>query len=227
MFGDGITALVDRAAAAAGRAVGFRRRLSSGGSSSSDSGGFSGGGGSFGGGGASEAGRLELVAMGIRRIGKHLLEHRWRARRIFTPGYWLRSSRRSRRARPRIPARSAFVVEGALDGAPLFRDQSARRARAGYLFATADLGHRPQQRRADLSAARRPPCRDRRRSRHRRQSRRRRLGENLRGHGNRFQGGKFRERRIKGIAAVSRQLARYFPAQGAGPNELPDAPVVM
>jgi hypothetical protein len=26
---------------------------------------------------------------------------------------------------------------------------------------------------------------------------------------------------------VSRQLARFYPAHGKGPNELPDAPVVM
>ena len=45
--------------------------------------------------------------MGIKRIGKHLLEHRWRVRRIFRPPCWRRSSRRSRPARPRIPARSA------------------------------------------------------------------------------------------------------------------------
>jgi uncharacterized membrane protein len=32
---------------------------------------------------------------------------------------------------------------------------------------------------------------------------------------------------IEGIEAVSRQLAMHFPAHGAGPNELPDAPVVM
>jgi uncharacterized membrane protein len=32
---------------------------------------------------------------------------------------------------------------------------------------------------------------------------------------------------VKGIEAVSRQLAEQFPKQGAGPNELPDAPVVI
>jgi uncharacterized membrane protein len=32
---------------------------------------------------------------------------------------------------------------------------------------------------------------------------------------------------IKGIQAVSRELAAHFPRQGANPNELPDAPVVM
>ena len=42
-----------------------------------------------------------------------------------------------------------------------------------------------------------------------------------------FRSGNFAGGVIKGIAAVSRQLAQYFPKHGAGPNELPDAPVVM
>jgi uncharacterized membrane protein len=32
---------------------------------------------------------------------------------------------------------------------------------------------------------------------------------------------------IKGIAAVSRELAAHFPRSGGGVNELPDAPVVI
>ena len=32
---------------------------------------------------------------------------------------------------------------------------------------------------------------------------------------------------IKGIEAVSRELAKHFPDAGGGPNELPDAPVVI
>ena len=32
---------------------------------------------------------------------------------------------------------------------------------------------------------------------------------------------------IKGIEAVSRELAKHFPKHGGGPNELPDAPVVI
>jgi uncharacterized membrane protein len=39
--------------------------------------------------------------------------------------------------------------------------------------------------------------------------------------------GKFEAGVIKGIEAVSRQLAAHFPKHGAGKNELPDAPVVM
>ena len=42
-----------------------------------------------------------------------------------------------------------------------------------------------------------------------------------------FKAGKFESGVIRGIEAVSRQLARYFPAHGKGPNELPDAPVVL
>ena len=42
-----------------------------------------------------------------------------------------------------------------------------------------------------------------------------------------FRAGNFGSGVIKGIEAVSRELAKYFPAQGKGPNELPDAPVVM
>jgi uncharacterized membrane protein len=32
---------------------------------------------------------------------------------------------------------------------------------------------------------------------------------------------------IKGIEAVSRELAAHFPKSSGGSNELPDAPVVM
>jgi uncharacterized membrane protein len=42
-----------------------------------------------------------------------------------------------------------------------------------------------------------------------------------------FKAGHFESGVIKGIGEVSQQLAKYFPKSGAGPNELPDAPVVM
>ena len=42
-----------------------------------------------------------------------------------------------------------------------------------------------------------------------------------------FKAGNFEGGVIKGIEAVSRQLAKYFPKHGGGRNELPDAPVVM
>src|SRR4029079_7443826 len=42
-----------------------------------------------------------------------------------------------------------------------------------------------------------------------------------------FRAGDFEGGVLKGIAAVSRELAAHFPRRGAGPNELPDAPVVL
>ena len=42
-----------------------------------------------------------------------------------------------------------------------------------------------------------------------------------------FKAGKFERGVIRGIEAVSRLLAQHFPAHGKGPNELPDAPVVI
>jgi uncharacterized membrane protein len=42
-----------------------------------------------------------------------------------------------------------------------------------------------------------------------------------------FKAGNFKGGVVRGIEAVSRQLAAHFPKRGAGPNELPDKPVVM
>ena len=42
-----------------------------------------------------------------------------------------------------------------------------------------------------------------------------------------FRAGNFAGGAIKGIQAVSRQLARHFPKHGGGNNELPDTPVVI
>ena len=42
-----------------------------------------------------------------------------------------------------------------------------------------------------------------------------------------FRAGDFESGVIKGVEAVSHELATHFPRSGAGPNELPDAPVVM
>src|SRR5665213_3587719 len=64
--------------------------------------------------------------MGIKRIGKHLLEHRWRVRRIFTPAVLAAIERAIKAGEATHSGQVRFVVEGALDGAPLFRDQSAR-----------------------------------------------------------------------------------------------------
>ena len=64
--------------------------------------------------------------MGIKRIGKHLLEHRWRVRRVFTPAVLAAIEQAIKAGEATHSGQVRFVVEGALDGAPLFRDQSAR-----------------------------------------------------------------------------------------------------
>src|ERR1700739_4386135 len=64
--------------------------------------------------------------MGIKRIGKHLIEHRWRARRVFTPKVLDRIEQATKAGEGTHSGQVRFVVEGALDGAPLLRDQPAR-----------------------------------------------------------------------------------------------------
>jgi uncharacterized membrane protein len=165
--------------------------------------------------------------MGIARIGKHLLEHHWRARRLFPPKALTAIEQAIKTGETTHSGQVRFVVEGALDGAPLFRDQPARE-RALDIFAQLRiwdtvhnngvliyllLADRDVEIVADRgidvkvgAAGWEKICRD------------------MEGD---FKAGKFESGVIRGIEAVSRQLARYFPAHGKGPNELPDAPVVI
>ena len=64
--------------------------------------------------------------MSIKRIGKHLLEHRWRVRRIFPPEALAVIERTIKAGEETHSGQVRFVVEGALDGKPLFWNQSAR-----------------------------------------------------------------------------------------------------
>src|ERR1700738_5734127 len=64
--------------------------------------------------------------MGIRRIGRHLLEHRWRGRRGFSPDVLAAIEQAIKAGEATHAGQVRFFVEGALDGAPLFRNQSAR-----------------------------------------------------------------------------------------------------
>jgi uncharacterized membrane protein len=165
--------------------------------------------------------------MDIGRIGKHLLEHRWRVRRLF-PRRVLDAIEQAITAGEATHAGQVrFVVEGALDGAPLFRGQSARE-RALDVFSQLriwDTAHNNgvliylllADRQVEIVADRgidakvgaagwAKICADMEAD---------------------FRSGNFGSGSIRGVEAVSRQLARFYPAQGKGPNELPDAPVVM
>jgi uncharacterized membrane protein len=165
--------------------------------------------------------------MGIKRIGKHLLAHHWQARRIFPPAVLAAIERAIKAGEATHAGQIRFVVEGALDGAPLLRNQSARE-RALDIFSQLriwDTAHNNgvliylllADHNVEIIADRgidakvgaagwAKICADMEVD---------------------FKAGNFEGGVIKGIAEVSRQLAVYFPKRGAGPNELPDAPVVM
>ena len=165
--------------------------------------------------------------MGIKRIGKHLIEHRWRVRRIFPREVLAVIEQAIKAGEATHSGQVRFVVEGALDGAPLFRDQPARE-RALDIFSRLriwDTAHNNgvliylllADRDVEIIADRgidakvgtegwEKICKA--------------METDFRA--NDFSGGV-----IRGIDAVSRQLAAHFPKHGGGRNELPDAPVVM
>jgi len=165
--------------------------------------------------------------MSIRRIGRHLLEHRWRLQRIFSPETLARIQQAITSGEAAHSGQLRFVVEGALDGAPLFRNQPARE-RALDIFSQLRiwdtaynngvliyllLADRDVEIVADrgIDAKVGPEGWER-------------ICKEMEID---FRAGNFERGVIKGIEAVSRELATHFPRSGAGPNELPDAPVVM
>jgi uncharacterized membrane protein YgcG len=165
--------------------------------------------------------------MKIKRIGKHLIEYHWRVRRIFPPSVLASIEQAIKAGEATHAGQVRFVVEGALDGATLFRDQPARE-RALDLFAHLriwDTAHNNgvliylllADRDVEIVADRgidakvgvrgwETICRDMESD---------------------FRAGHFERGVIKGIEAVSRQLAKYFPPDGHPRNELPDKPVVI
>src|SRR6266704_2921026 len=165
--------------------------------------------------------------MNIRRIGRHLLEYRWRVQRIFPPQVLSAIEQAIRAGEATHSGQVRFVVEGALDGAPLFRDQSARE-RALDIFSQLriwDTAHNNgvliylllADRNVEIVADRGIDAK---------------VGaagweKICRAMEVDFQAGNFAGGAIKGIQAVSRQLARHFPKHGPGRNELPDTPVVI
>ena len=165
--------------------------------------------------------------MGIKRIGRHLLQHRWRERRDFPPKTLAAIEAAIKAGEATHAGQVRFVVEGALDGAPLFRDQPAR-ARALDVFSqlriwdTADnngvliyllLADHDFEIVADRGIDAKVGAAG--------------WEEICKAMEADFRAGDFARGVIRGIDAVSRHLAAHFPRDGGGRNELPDAPVVM
>jgi uncharacterized membrane protein len=165
--------------------------------------------------------------MSIKRIGRHLVEHRWRARRIFPPSVLATIEQAIGAGEATHSGQVRFVVEGALDGAPLFRNESARE-RALDIFSQLriwDTAHNNgvliylllADRDVEIIADRGIDAK---------------VGSGgweqiCRMMETDFRAGEFEAGVIKGIEAVSKQLATHFPKHGGGNNELPDMPVVI
>ena len=165
--------------------------------------------------------------MSIKRITRHLLQHRWRVKQVFPQDVLDRIEQAIGQSETTHSGQVRFVVEGALDGVPLFRNQPARE-RALDVFShlriwdTAHnngiliyllLADRDVEIVADrgIDAKVGPEgweriCREMEAE---------------------FRTSQFERGVIKGIEAVSRELATHFPPQGPHRNELPDKPVVM
>jgi uncharacterized membrane protein len=165
--------------------------------------------------------------MGIKRIGRHLIEHRWRARRIFPRPVLAQIEQAITAGEATHSGQVRFVVEGSLDGKPLFKDQPARE-RALDIFShlriwdTADnngvlIYLLLADQKVEIVADRGIDARVGKAGWH----------AIVKAMEADFRAGDFAGGVIRGIEQVSRQLAAHFPRQGKGPNELPDAPVVM
>ncbi len=120
-----------------------------------------------------------------------------------------------------------FVVEGALDGAPLFSDQSARE-RALDVFSQLrmwDTEHNSgvliylllADRQVEIVADRGIHARAGSGA----------WAANCRDMQAAFKTASYQEGVVRGIQAVTRQLTEHFPAGAANRNELPDKPVVL
>ena len=165
--------------------------------------------------------------MGIKRIARHLVEHHWRARRVFTPRVLRAIEAATGAGEATHSGQVRFVVEGALDGRPLFHGQDARE-RALDIFSHLriwDTEHNNgvliylllADRNVEIIADRGIDAK---------------VGAEgwetiCRAMEADFRAGNFEGGVIKGIEAVSRELAKYFPPSGPHRNELPDSPVVI
>jgi len=165
--------------------------------------------------------------MSIRRITRHLLQHHWRAKQVFPKDVLDRIEQAIKRGEASHSGQVRFVVEGALDGGPLFRNQPARE-RALDVFSQLriwDTAHNNgvliylllADRDVEIIADRGIDAK---------------VGAEgwesiCRAMEAEFRLGQFERGVIGGIEAVSRELARHFPPRGPHANELPDAPVVM
>ena len=165
--------------------------------------------------------------MNIKRIAKHLLMTRWQVNRAFSRDSLIAIEQAIKASETAHVGEIRFAVEGALDGAPLFKGQSARE-RAIDVFSQLriwDTEHNNgvliylllADRDVEIVADRgihskvgagewESICRKMETA---------------------FKQANFEDGVISGIQAVTQHLMQHFPASAASRNELPDNPVVL
>ena len=165
--------------------------------------------------------------MDIKRIWRHLAMTHGRVNRAFPPAALGAIEQAIREGEGTHLGEVRFVVEGALDGAPLFNGQSARE-RALHLFSVLriwDTEHNSGvliyvlladgavEIVADRGIHARAGARDWVAICHAMEQA--------------FRTANFEQGAVRGVQGVARQLVNHFPARGHSPNELPDRPLVL
>lgn len=165
--------------------------------------------------------------MNIKRIAKHLLMTTWQVNRVFPSQTLITIEQAIKASETTHVGEIRFVVEGALDGMPLFKGQSARE-RAIEVFSQLRLWDTEHNnglllyllladRAVEIVADRglhakvgvqawEKICRQMETT---------------------FQQANYEGGVISGVQAVTQHLVAHFPAYGDGRNELPDRPVVL
>ncbi|MBN8969288.1 MAG: TPM domain-containing protein [Rhizobiales bacterium] len=165
--------------------------------------------------------------MGIKRIGTHLILGRRQVRKAFPRESLARIEKAIAASEKLHIGQIRFVVEGALEGRPLLGDQPAR-ARAIDVFSHLriwDTAHNNgvliylllADRDVEIVADRGIDAK---------------VGKAgwqdiCTAMESEFRCAKFEAGVLAGIAAVTKHLARHFPAEDKHANELPDDPVVL
>ena len=165
--------------------------------------------------------------MNIKRIAKHLLATHWRVNRAFPRPTLVAIEQAIKASEAAHVGEVRFVVEGALDGTPLFKGQSARE-RAIDVFSQLriwDTEHNNgvliylllADRDVEIVADRGIHAR---------------VGleeweKICRTMEAAFKQENYEGGVVSGIQAVTQHLMKHFPASSADQNELPDKPVVL
>lgn len=164
--------------------------------------------------------------MDVLRILRHLATTRRAVRRAFSPSALAAIEQAIQASEMSHGGQIRFVVEGSLDGSPLWRGQSAR-DRALDLFAQLHIWDTEHNcgvliyvlladRAVEIVADRGIHAR---------------CGSHLWSHicrsmESQFASGRFEDGATNGIAAVSHLLTRHFPRRPGDRNELPDRPIL-